>query len=118
MAQPWPAELQQFFNEDNFSYLFDDNTIRTDMEVGPQKVRRRFTKRVDKLTVSILATTDEYIFFDNYYDVTLAGGTIPFTFEHPVTKLPADFRFRTSPVVRSIGGGNFNISYELEILPV
>jgi hypothetical protein len=117
MAQPWPAGLQQFFSEENFSLQLDDGTLRSDMDVGPQKVRRRYTKGVDVLTVSIWLTSSEYTIFYNFYDVTIAGGTLPFTFEHPITGLPADFRFRGQPRISSIGGGNFTAQFELEILP-
>lgn len=117
MAQPWPTQLQQFFSQENFTFELDDGVIRTDMEIGPQKTRRRYTKGVDRLSASILATSAEYSIFYSFYDTTLAGGSLPFTFEHPITKVPADFRFRGKPTINTIGGNYFSIQFQLEILP-
>jgi hypothetical protein len=110
MAQPWPSGLQQFFSEENFSLLLDDGTIRSDMDIGPQKVRRRYTKGVDRMTGSIWLTSAQYSIFYTFYDVTLAGGTIPFILDHPITGVPTEFRFLNQPRISSIGGGNFQSS--------
>jgi hypothetical protein len=117
MAQPWPAPLQDFFSEQNFQIVMDDATLRSDIDVGPQKVRRRFTKGIDIMSASIYLTTSEYSIFETFFKTTLAGGTLPFEFNHPVTGILTEFRFREKPRIGSLGGGQFTVSFDLEVLP-
>jgi hypothetical protein len=117
MAVAWPLSLQQYLSEQNFSVTFGDTTVRSDMDTGPQKVRRRFTRPVDKFTGSILVDGAEYDIFYNYYNTSLAGGTTPFLLNHPITGVPSEFRFTGQPKVNSIGGGQFVIGFEFEELP-
>lgn len=117
MAQQWPSTLQQLLSEANFGYQIADTALRTDMDIGPQKVRRRFTKSVNSLTGSIYLTTDQFTIFYNFYNTTLNGGVLPFEFYHPITKELKDWRFKGPASVQSIGGGNFTVSFTWEELP-
>lgn len=118
MAQPWPGSLQQFFSEDNFSEELDGGVIRTDMDVGPAKTRRRYTKGVNPMSVSIyLNGASEYTIFTTFFNTTLAGGSLPFTHDHPITGTPTDFRFKAGPRISSLGGGQFIARFDLEELP-
>lgn len=117
MAETWPISLQSKLNEDSFGLNPGDTTIRSDMDVGPAKVRRRMTKATDTLTCSIDVTTGEYSTFMLFYDTTLNGGVNRFDFDHPITGVPTEFRFAGPPQIRSIGGGNFRVSMAWEILP-
>jgi hypothetical protein len=116
MAVAWPVSLQDKLNEDSFSFQIGETVLRSDMDVGPVKVRRRMTKSTDLVTCSINVTSGEYSVFKTFYDVTLNGGVTLFTFNHPITGAPQDFRFVGAPSVRSIGGGNYVVSMVWEIL--
>lgn len=117
MAQAWPGTLQQLLSEANFGIAKGETTIRSDMDIGPKKVRRRFTKGVDIFTASIYLTVTQFTLFETFYDTTLSGGSLPFTFNHPITGVATDFRFASEPVYRSIGGGNFTVDFNWEKLP-
>jgi hypothetical protein len=117
MAQIWPSTLQQLISESNFGYEIADTALRTDMDIGPQKVRRRFTKSVNTMSGSIYVTTTEFTTFYTFYNTTLNGGTLPFEFEHPITKELKEWRFKGPARVQSIGGGNFTIDFTWEELP-
>lgn len=117
MAQIWPGTLQQLVSEANFGMAIGETVLRTDMEVGPQKTRRRFTKPVNSFTTSIYLTLAQYNTFYTFYNTTLNGGSLAFTFNHPITQVPTDFRFKSPPKVSSIGGGNFIAAMEWEELP-
>jgi hypothetical protein len=114
--QTWPSQLQQLLSEGNFGISIGDTVLRTDMETGPAKVRRRFTKGVDKYTASINLTVSQYTLFINFFNTTLAGGSLPFYFKHPITGVTETFRFKSPPSISSIGGGNFSASMEWEKL--
>ena len=114
MAATWPLTLQQLLSEAEFAHKIGETTIRSDMEVGPAKVRRQYTKGVDTIDGSIYLTTAQYSTFYNFFNTTLAGGSLTFEFDHPITGVLTEFRFVGSPSVRSIGGGNFTVSFSWE----
>jgi hypothetical protein len=117
MAETWPPSLQDYVNEDNFGLKYGDTVLRSDMDVGPAKVRRRFTKGVDTMSISINLTTAQYTTFTNFYDITLNGGVKTFNLNHPITGILTEFRSAQTPDIRSLGGGQFRASWNLEILP-
>ena len=117
MAQSWPSQLQSVLNRDSFSISIGDTVIRSDMEVGPQKFRRRFTKGVDVFSATIWLSRSEYTILYNFYNTTLNGGTLPFTFPHPITEVATDFRFKAPPKISPVGADTFQASFEWEALP-
>jgi hypothetical protein len=117
MAQTWPSTLQKLLSEANFGIALADTTLRSEMEVGPAKARRRYTKGVDLFSASIYLTTSQYSIFYTFYNTTLNGGVLSFTFNHPITQVPTDFRFKSPPKISSLGGGNFQATFEWEALP-
>lgn len=117
MAVSWPVELQDLVNEAGFGENFGDTVLRSDMDVGPAKVRRRTTRPVNTLTVSINLTASQYLALKLFYNTTTNGGVSPFAFNHPVTGDAAEFRFTKPPSIRSLGAGNYQASMEWEQLP-
>jgi hypothetical protein len=116
VATPWPVTLQQKLNERGFAYAVGETVIRTEMDVGPVKVRRRSTRPIDKIKGSINLTTDEYDTLQYFFNTTLNGGTERFSFNHPITGVSTEFRF-TGPIsYSSIGGGNFVADMEWEVM--
>lgn len=117
MPENWPIALQQCLNEVNFSFRKGDTALRSDMDVGPSKVRNRYTTSIDEVQGSINLTTAEYTTFENFFQTTLEGGTKQFYFEHPITKVQTVFRFTGPYQITSLGGGNFQARFTWEILP-
>jgi hypothetical protein len=117
MAANFPASLQQKFNEQGFSNKFGETVIRTNVEVGPAKVRRRYTKAIDLYRSTINLKYDDWQTLKDFYDVTLNGGALPFNFENPMTQTQEEFRFVTSPDLAPLGGEWFRVTLDLERLP-
>lgn len=118
MSVSWPAQLQQYFSEDSFSFKYGVTVLKSDMGQGPAKTRRISTRPVNILTVSILVTTDEFLdYWDPFYNITTNGGTTAFTFLHPIKQENRDFKIMGEPDVVSIGGGNFKVTMSLEEQP-
>jgi hypothetical protein len=63
----------------------NDTIIRTSMDVGPQKVRRRSTKAIEAFSVSLHFTSKQLREFVDFWETDLAGGVGSFTWEHPRT---------------------------------
>lgn len=117
MGVPWPVSLQGVMNEEGFSFKIGDTTIRSETEFGIPKVRRRFTRGIDVFTFSINLSSSQYSTFKTFYESSLNGGVLPFDFLNPLTNTTDEFRFLTSPSIRSIGGGNFILQMEVERMP-
>jgi len=113
----WPVSLQQRLSVDGFEYHPGRTNIRTDMDVGPAKVRNRFTDAVDVYTCSVLLDFDEVAIFKTFFKTTLANGTSQFLFDDPFTALPTAFRFAEEPVIRPLGGREYQLNMAWEKLP-
>lgn len=117
----FPSSLATKLNSTNFTYQPGDTRTVTDMDVGPAKVRSRFTNAVDiyqceiNLDISLIAT------FKTFYKTTCGNGTLPFTFPDPFTQVVTNFRFdpKASPQINPFGSGGtvFTLRMVWEILP-
>lgn len=113
--QQRPLSLQQILNEASWGYSKGETVLKSDMEVGPPKRRRRTTKSVDIMSCSITVDAAEYATFENFYDTTIAAGTIPFIFNHPIKGTYAEWKFDGSFRASSLGAGIFQISMTWEL---
>lgn len=110
----WPIQLQDYLNQDAFTYQPGDVTIQSDNSVGPKKRRRRYTAPVDKLQCTITIDRDDYAIFESFYYTTLAGGIKTFGFDHPITGVASEFYIEPGWTVTLLGGRNFRISMNWE----
>ncbi len=117
MATAWPIALPQKVESDGFGKNFGNNVIRTTMDVGLDKLRKRYTKAIHTLSCSMKVDRSQYSVLENFYYVTLNSGTTPFTFTDPVSDVATDYRFTGPPVFRSIGGNYFTVTFGWEQLP-
>ncbi len=113
----WPATLQDKLNADSFQFSFGETSIRTEMDIGPAKVRRRFTAPIDQVRCSIDMTSDQYEDLYYFFNTTLNGGVNTFTFNHPVTQTSTTWRFTAPPSVSYLGGGNYRAEMSWEVIP-
>ena len=117
MANTWPVGLQQKLDSEAFEKRFGNTLIRSDMDVGPAKVRSRYTDAVDEYNCSILLDYDEHTTLNTFYKTTLNNGALPFDFNDPFTGAPASFRFKEPPSIRALGGRTFRVAMQWEKLP-
>jgi hypothetical protein len=121
MPSQFPSTLAQLLNSTNFTYRMGETRVATDMDVGPAKLRSRFTRAVDAydcemdINISLIAT------FQTFYKTTLGNGTLPFMFPDPFTQVVSNFRFApgSTPQIVPLGNGGtaFTIKMSWEILP-
>ena len=117
MPANFPASLQEKFNEQGFNYKIGETKLRSQMDVGPAKQRRRFTKSIDTVNATINLFYDDKETLKDFHDTTLDGGTLSFLFEDPFTQTQIEYRFVNAPSIAPIGGEWFSVSMQLEILP-
>lgn len=112
----WPSSLPQEFPEEGFSLTLPDNLLRTTMDVGPAKVRRRTTSNVTKVQGSMLLSTTDLAAFQTFYITTLSYGVTQFTWVHPITGVACDMRFTEPPKYSPASGDYVDVQMSLEIL--
>jgi hypothetical protein len=117
MTIAWPAGLPAFVLEDDYAEAWADNVIRTPMDVGPPKVRRRSTAAPRRTGCSQLLTTAQVATLKTYYDTTTAYGSLSFEFTDPRTGSTLEARFLSPPAIRPAAPGYWRAAYSLEILP-
>lgn len=94
-----------------------DNALRTQMDKGPAKVRRRTTANTRPISFVIKILPALVITLDDFYDTETASGSIEFDYTHPRTGAAVTARFTTRPSYAEVEGVLYNCSIELEILP-
>ena len=95
------------------------NTIRTEMETGPAKVRRRGTVQPDRMSLPFLMTQAQVQELRAFYRESTKGGTLLFDFPHPLsTEGLVECRFLDPPfsIEQVAGPDAFRVTVALEVL--
>jgi hypothetical protein len=79
----WPEVLPQYLQVSGFSEQLADQLIRTQMDAGPAKARRRFTAAPRPLTGDIIVTAAQLAFFRTWYASVIMGGSLRFGWVEP-----------------------------------
>jgi len=94
------------------------NTIRSTMEKGPEKVRRRTTANVRPISFSLLLSKADVVVMDTFFNDDTYGGADEFDYVHPRTGENVKARFKDAPSYQESGGvGLYKVSVSLEIMP-
>lgn len=92
--------------------------IRSEIEDGQPKVRRRFTKIRYNYQASFRLHWSDHDRFWQFYEIDCAAGAVPFKIKHPITDEELTVRFATEPQID--GSTNikpwFDISARLELV--
>ena len=122
MANPvWPASLPAFVETDGFDDAFPETVVRTPMESGPAKQRRRFTAAPEPLRAGLVLTKAQHDTLKTFFVTTCKGGSLAFDWVHPISQAAASYRFKAPPRVAPLGQvaglAMVKASLDLEILP-
>lgn len=90
----WPEALPQVLILDGLSAQKNSNVIRTSMDAGPQKARRRYTIQSKNFDGTVILSEEQRELLEYWYDNTLGNGTLRFKMKDPQTLQTAEFRFR------------------------
>ena len=113
----WPSTLPQKPLSSGYQEVPPDNTVRTEMDAGPAKVRRRFTANVRKMIMKFELDLSQVDTLDSFFDNTIKSGALSFDMPHPRTGNTVTARIVKPPEYKSIGGEYFDANIEMEILP-
>lgn len=113
----WPASLPQKPQSQGFRETVPEVIVRTDMDAGPAKVRRRFTAAVRNLQMTMEMSNAQIATFDTFFNDTIKGGALNFDFPDPRTGTTVDVRIVNTPQYRNIGGEYWGVELEIEVLP-
>jgi hypothetical protein len=109
----WPEPLPATLLLDGLSKQPQGNVVRTAMDAGPKKARRRYTARTVKYSGKQVFSKAELAAFEQFYHAVLADGVRRFAFTDPFTLEPAEFRFTADYAVAAIEG-HFEVAMQLE----
>lgn len=110
----WPASLP------NPSYGLQrrpvKNTIRTNMDAGPAKVRRKSTKTTQNVRLQLELTDEQMTTLEDFVVITLKD-VLTFDWTDHVTGRTVKYRFVERPAFTRRGYNDVVADCELEILP-
>lgn len=100
----WPADLPQSLRL-GFTDTRRDGTIRTAMDAGPEKVRRRYSNTSRRLdAVTLLLTGEQRMILEDFYLYDTAEGSLSFTFTDPNNLASCECRFIGPPTYQTVAG--------------
>jgi len=111
----WP--LSNYVLPDGYSEKPPDNSLRTEMDDGPVKTRRRSIAARRPITAQKQMTASDVAILDTFYTDTLVDGTLPFDWINVRTDASVEMMFVEAPVYEALGGSAWMVSMKLEILP-
>lgn len=107
----WPSTLP--ITRDAFSEAPADRVLRSNMDVGPAKLRRRTTSAVRPVQMRLMLTEAQLATFETFYN---ANDSFAFDFTNPRTGLSERARFTDVPTF-SLNETMWAVSVQLELLP-
>ncbi len=113
----WPATLPQTPLIGGYKETVPDLALRTQMDTGPAKVRRRATAGVRPFQWPAILTTAQVATLDTFYVTTLNSGALPFTVNHPRTTVSESWRIVEPPEYVPLSGSLHRVNLKMEILP-
>ena len=114
--ETWPPTIDKKVLQSGFSQQATPNTIRSKVEAGVDKLRRRYTIPILKVTASMFLNFTQYEALELFYDTTLQGGVLSFGFPDPATDVEHEYRFLAPPSYVAAGGLFYQVSMEWERL--
>lgn len=118
----WPASpsnFPQYFLQGSVTGGPEDNTIRTQVAVGRQRVRQRYATPTQKFSGALLFP-DQTAFqaFENFFYTTLSNGTAEFDWVHPLKpSVAATLRFVGQFTAQPQTNAVIRVTCNVEVLP-
>jgi hypothetical protein len=76
----WPETLPQVLLQEGYSYRFGEGRLKTAMDAGPGKLRRRFSAVARPLSGMIIIDEQGLANLELFWSEDLRGGSLPFWF--------------------------------------
>jgi len=113
----WPVTLPTQPNGD-FSETPPDLLLRSEMDAGPDKVRKRYTAGVREFEVEYKFLPEQMDIWEAFYEDDLDDGANSFTWPHPrKASTNITVRLKGVPTYKHLGGGVYRMNMTMEQLP-
>ena len=113
----WSATLPQELFVAGYGQSAPAVTIKSSMDAGPAKVRRRFTAGISPVSGTMIMTAAQLATFQTFYNTTLLGGALRFSWTTPPAHTVAcEMRFTEAPSWTKVEA-EYEVSLSLEVLP-
>lgn len=116
MPEEWPTSLPQKPRRDGYQEDPGTSDIRSPMDVGVAKVRRRFTAPIRVFSWSFEMTTAQLATFETFWETIGLTQTFNFAGGDPRTGDARNYRLTDSPKFSSIGP-DWIVSLKVEVVP-
>ncbi|MHB8109755.1 MAG: hypothetical protein ACYDHW_06955 [Syntrophorhabdaceae bacterium] len=114
----WPGTLPQRLLISGYGESLPNTLLRTSMDMGPAKQRRRGAAGATPINGKLILTSTERTAFLTFFNTTLLGGSLRFSWVDPVDGVTAnEMRFTETPSISAISGNLFEVNMSLEIMP-
>ncbi len=113
----WPTSLPTAPMISGLNETLADNLVRTQMDQGPAKVRRRSTANVKPLQIQYVLTVAQKDTLITFFVTTLVSGSLSFTFTDPLTDSSSTVRFTGPPSFKAVSAIAWATTLALEVLP-
>lgn len=110
----WPSNFCPLIN--SLEESPPENTIRSQMDKGPDIVRRRTTANIRPISFKLYLSKADVAVMDNFFSTECYSGAEAFDFTHPRTGVACKARFTGVPKYANRSYG-YEVSVGLEILP-
>lgn len=122
MAIDWPITLPELPLHDGYSAQQQSGVIKDDRYSGKINRRRRFTATSKFHNVDVVLTKTEYLIFLNFFNISIAGGAIPFVYKNPIFQngsITCRIQNSDNPYTVTYDGTtlDYRVSFVLEELP-
>jgi hypothetical protein len=115
----WPSSVPFKPVLSSYQEQKQSQVLRSDMDIGPPKSRRRFTAAAVTVQLEWLWTVAQLSDFETFFETDLEGGSLPFDGVHPRTGAAAKLRF-AEPYTPQYSGYEqtpWKVLAKLEVLP-
>ena len=117
----WPTGIPDTFESSGFAYDSDSGVIRSDMDSGPAKVRRRFTSTPKNMKGTIIMTRAQFQLWEIWFEDVIYHGSLSFTMTDPVNTGTMTVRLVTGssskPYSWTANGLDVSLTITVEKLP-
>jgi hypothetical protein len=115
----WPPTLPQSPMIEGYTESAPEGLLRTQMETGPAKLRRRYTSAPRRFMLRVALTKAQVETLDSFFVNTCALGALDFDWTHPRTGSAVTYRWVSKPGYRPDAGdpNTWYADLDLEVMP-
>ena len=114
MSVSWPSNVPNVFKNDSDSGSFKPQVLRTSMDKGPVKTRRKDTRLKSVISGQIIMSQTEFNSFVTWFNTSLGAGSLSFLFLDPYTDIEKEWIFTKEPKFKKIALTHRIVSLEME----